>query len=352
MHRLNYMFNHETDDSEKYLYDDGYADETPLDGNDDSDSSASDDSDGSNDSLSKKDEVNTCQLYYRDTLNHDIYTREEEIEIFHRMKAATTKEERNRIRNEIVTHNAKLVNHIVKKSYLKNKSAALDRFDMTQEGMVGLLKAVEMFDVDKGFRFSTYAKYWIIKSLQTAIANQNYGVSTAVIDSIKKMTAVENEFFDKYGREPTQRELAEIMNVSLEKIQLWKDVSRPRLSFEYGYQSEKENRNGDSVTSFKEMIADNTSNFEDDLVEKLSPNEATELLNLIPNPNKRKAIIMRFGLDGNGTKTINEIYQQCNIKKNEIGTICNRFIKLAKFYHRYKRLPPQNTKKTSEQEEN
>ena len=145
--------------------------------------------------------VNSVKMYLRDISKYNLLTREEEVELA--MAAANGDQE---AKNKLVNHNLRLVVSIAKK-YM-GRGVALS--DLIQEGNIGLIKAVEKFEVSKGFKFSTYATYWIKQSISRAIMDQsrNIRIPIHVVELICNIKKVERQFQQSHGRDPKEKEIA------------------------------------------------------------------------------------------------------------------------------------------------
>ena len=155
--------------------------------------------------------------FYRiNMLQHEIYSREEEVKVFQRYEQAKDEETRRAIKTEITTNNARLVNSVAKRF----RGQGVDFADLIQEGNLGLDLAIDKFDYRRNNKFSTYAVNWIVQRIRRFIADHGKTIRTPVhmFDAIGSITYVERYLFNKLKREPTLEEIATEMNVSVDKV--------------------------------------------------------------------------------------------------------------------------------------
>ena len=214
--------------------------------------------------------------------------------------------------------NLKLVITIAKK--YANPNSGLDMEDLIQEGNIGLYKAVQQYDYKKGFRFSTYASYWINQSIQKGIARNNHviRITEVPMNFIRKMNAIMNEYIKSNAEEPSDEYLAEKMDCDTEKIKEMKKVMQSTLSIDKHYSSNSTNE--DNNFSLLSSLTDENYNFEDDVIQ----NQMYELLyDIINNLDEKEAqiIIWKYGLDNQKPKTLQEMSDIIGLTRERVRQI-------------------------------
>ncbi len=256
-----------------------------------------------------KDDV--VQNYIRDVSRYPVLTKDKEIELSKRIEQGDQSAKR-----ELTYANLKLVVHNAKK-YMGRNLAFLD---LIQEGNIGLFRAVEKFDWRKGYKFSTYASYWIDQSIRRALADQSRPVRLPVHveEKLNKYKKEKRKLIDELGREPTDEELAEKLEIDLDTVYYFKRISQDTVSIDtmVGFSE-------DSDTQVVEMIEDENTNQPVDVASnKIIRNHLMDIVDTCLEPREKKVILLRFGLDGtNVTHTLEEIGEVFKVTRERVRQI-------------------------------
>ena len=213
-------------------------------------------------------------------------------------------------RQTMITSNLRLVVKVAK-TYI-GRSSNLSFLDLIQEGNMGLMRATEKFDAEKGFRFSTYAIYWIKQAISKAIIDQSRAVRLPahIINELNKFNKAIRDLSQQYGRTPSDKELAEYLNVSVKKISEYYTISKEPCSLDVTIDEDED-------TAMIDLIADeNATKFMD--IDDLSIRDTIySVLNTL-SERERKIIELRFGFTDGRQHTLEEVGKEFNLTKERI----------------------------------
>ena len=262
----------------------------------------------SNELLTKDLTINDpVRMYLKEIGQIKLLTMEEELELADRIAEGD-----EQAKATLAEANLRLVVSIAKR-YVGRGMLFLD---LIQEGNIGLMKAVEKFDVTKGYKFSTYATWWIRQAITRAIADQARTIRVPVhmVETINKLARVERQLTLELNREPTEEELSKKMGTSVEKIRDIYKISQEPVSLEIPIGEEDDSHLGDFIPDETNMSP------EDFAVNELLKDEISEVL-LTLTEREEKVIRLRFGLEDGRPRTLEEVGQLFGVTRERIRQI-------------------------------
>lgn len=266
----------------------------------------------------------SVKMYLKDIGQVPLLSTEEEKELARRMQEGDTA-----ARDKLSEANLRLVVSIAK----KYSGKGMQFLDLIQEGNLGLMKAVEKFDYTKGFKFSTYATWWIKQSITRAIADQARTIRIPVhmVETINKTNRLQRQLLQVLGREPTPAEIAEKMGVSVEKVIEIQKIAQDPVSLEKPIGEEEDSHLGD-------FIEDNTSASPAEKAESRMLRE--QLLQVLSTltPREQEVLRMRYGIDDARAKTLEEVGKEFNVTRERIRQIEAKALRKLRHPNRTKKL--------------
>ena len=264
------------------------------------------------------------KMYLKEIGKDPLLTPEREAELSKRMSEGDEK-----AKQELVEANLRLVVSIAKR-YL---GKGLFFLDLIQEGNLGLMKAVSKFDYTKGYKFSTYATWWIRQAITRAIADQARTIRIPVhmVETIHKVTKVQRQMLQECGRDVSADEIAKEMNMSSDKVREIIKIAQDPISLETPVGEEEDSHIGD-------FIEDDTSPAPADAASyTLLREQLCEVLHTL-TPREEQVLKLRFGLEDGRTRTLEEVGQQFNITRERIRQIEAKALRKLRHPSRSKKL--------------
>ena len=273
------------------------------------------------DSFSTDDPV---RMYLKEIGKVSLLTAEEEIELAKRM-AEGDEEAKKRMAEA----NLRLVVSIAKR-YVGRGMLFLD---LIQEGNMGLIKAVEKFDYTKGYKFSTYATWWIRQAITRAIADQARTIRIPVhmVETINKVIRVSRQLLQELGHDPSAEEIAEEMNMPVEKVREILKIAQEPVSLETPIGEEEDSHLGDFIPDEEASEPSEAASF------TLLKEQLMEVLATL-TPREEKVLRLRFGLEDGRTRTLEEVGKEFNVTRERIRQIEAKALRKLRHPSRSKKL--------------
>ncbi len=247
------------------------------------------------------------RMYLKEIGKVPLLSAEEEVELAQRMEQGDQE-----AKNKLAEANLRLVVSIAKR-YVGRGMLFLD---LIQEGNLGLIKAVEKFDYRKGYKFSTYATWWIRQAITRAIADQARTIRIPVhmVETINKLVRVSRQLLQELGREPTPEEIAPVMNLPVEKVREILKISQEPVSLETPIGEEEDSHLGDFIQDDQVPVPADAAAFE------LLKEQLDEVLDTLTE-REQKVLRLRFGLDDGKARTLEEVGRRFKVTRERIRQI-------------------------------
>ncbi|HIV24348.1 MAG TPA: RNA polymerase sigma factor RpoD [Candidatus Scatomonas pullistercoris] len=247
------------------------------------------------------------RMYLKEIGKVPLLSAEEEIELAQRMEQGDES-----AKKRLAEANLRLVVSIAKR-YVGRGMLFLD---LIQEGNLGLIKAVEKFDYRKGYKFSTYATWWIRQAITRAIADQARTIRIPVhmVETINKLIRVSRQLLQELGREPSPEEIAEEMNMSVERVREILKISQEPVSLETPIGEEEDSHLGDFIQDDNVPVPADAAAF------TMLKEQLEDVLSTLTD-REQKVLRLRFGLDDGRARTLEEVGKEFNVTRERIRQI-------------------------------
>ena len=264
------------------------------------------------------------KMYLKEIGRISLLTAEEEVELAKRMEAGDMAAKR-----KLAEANLRLVVSIAKR-YV---GRGMHFLDLIQEGNMGLMKAVEKFDYTRGFKFSTYATWWIRQAITRAIADQARTIRIPVhmVETINKLVRVQRQLIQELGREPTDEEIAEAMGIDIEKVQDVRKIAQEPISLETPIGEEEDSHLGDFIEDDTAVAPDEAADF------TMLREQLDEILSTLTY-RERKVLELRFGLVDGTPRTLEEVGREFDVTRERIRQIEAKALRKLKHPSRSSKL--------------
>ncbi len=287
--------------------------------------------------LSVPDGVSTddpVRMYLKEIGKVPLLTAAEEIEIARQMGLSKSDDPAERelaaqAKSKLAEANLRLVVSIAKR-YV---GRGMQFLDLIQEGNLGLIKAVEKFDYAKGYKFSTYATWWIRQAITRAIADQARTIRIPVhmVETINKLIRISRQLLQEYGREPQPEEIAEYMGISEEKVREIIKIAQEPVSLETPIGEEEDSHLGDFIPDDEAPAPAEAAAF------TLLKEQLMDVLDTL-TPREEKVLRLRFGLDDGRARTLEEVGKEFNVTRERIRQIEAKALRKLRHPSRSKKL--------------
>ncbi len=264
------------------------------------------------------------RMYLKEIGKISLLTADEEVEIAKRMEAGDES-----AKKELAEANLRLVVSIAKRYVGRGMSF----LDLIQEGNLGLMKAVDKFDYTKGFKFSTYATWWIRQAITRASADQARTIRIPVhmVETINKLVRVQRQLVQDLGRDPLPEEIAAEMNLDVERVREIQKIAQEPVSLETPIGEEEDSHLGDFIPDDEILSPSDAATF---TLLKEQLNTVLETL----TEREKKVLTLRFGLDDGRARTLEEVGKEFDVTRERIRQIEAKALRKLRHPSRSKKL--------------
>ncbi len=257
--------------------------------------------------------TDTLQLFLKDIGRVPLLTAAQEVELAKRIERGD-----HTAKQAMVEANLRLVVSIAK----RYRNQGLPFLDLIQEGTIGLVRAAEKFDYRKGFKFSTYATWWIRQAVARALADKarTIRMPVHVVEKLNKIVRTERALRAKVGREPSSEEIAKELELHTAEVEQIRRSAQTPVSLEKPV-------GDDDESEFGHFLSDSTALLPDELAEETMRNESLRAILQTLSHRERRVLELRYGLDGEQPRTLDEVGRTFNVTRERIRQIENQSLK-------------------------
>jgi RNA polymerase primary sigma factor len=257
--------------------------------------------------------TDSLQLFLKDIGKVDLLTAAQEVELAKRIERGD-----DRAKQQMVEANLRLVVSIAK----RYRNQGLPFLDLIQEGTIGLVRAAEKFDYRKGFKFSTYATWWIRQAVARALADKGRTIRMPVhvVEKLNKILRTERKLRAERGHEPTSAEIAFELELSVEEVDQVRRTAQAPVSLEKPVGDDEE-------SEFGHFLEDESEPLPDEAADLILRNEALSRALGALGERERRVLELRFGLNGESPRTLDEVGRAFNVTRERIRQIENQSLK-------------------------
>jgi RNA polymerase primary sigma factor len=257
--------------------------------------------------------TDALQLFLKDIGRVPLLTAAQEVEISKRIERGE-----HRAKQQMVEANLRLVVSIAK----NYRNQGLPFLDLIQEGTIGLVRAAEKFDYRKGFKFSTYATWWIRQAVARALADKSRTIRMPVhvVEKLNKISRAERKLLAELGHDPTAEEIAIELELEREEVEQIRRSAQAPISLEKPVGDEEE-------SEFGHFLADETAAQPDEAAETTMRKETLKRILGALAPRERRVLELRYGLDGEHPRTLDEVGRTFNVTRERVRQIENQSLK-------------------------
>ena len=257
--------------------------------------------------------TDSLQLFLKDIGKVALLTAAQEVELSKRIERGD-----HRAKQQMVEANLRLVVSIAK----NYRNQGLPFLDLIQEGTIGLVRAAEKFDYRKGFKFSTYATWWIRQAVARALADKarTIRMPVHVVEKLNKIGRVERKLLAELGHDPTADEIARELEIDREEVEQIRRSAQAPISLEKPVGDEEE-------SEFGHFLADQSAAAPDEAAETTLRKETLKRILCALSPRERRVLELRYGLDGQHPRTHDEVGRTFNVTRERVRQIENQSLK-------------------------